>query len=118
MNVRFLCLVIFLIILYFLLPLFSSSLLVVFNFFLILIVFLLLILLCQKIIYFHLNLLGLFHGFTRITSQFGYRKAPTSGASTFHSGIDISATTGSNLVAIMSGKIIYTAFNRCKRIYY
>ena len=30
-------------------------------------------------------------GFTTITSYFGYRNAPTSGASSYHSGIDIGA---------------------------
>lgn len=30
-------------------------------------------------------------GFTTITSPFGYRNAPTSGASSYHSGIDIGA---------------------------
>lgn len=30
-------------------------------------------------------------GYNKITSYFGYRDAPTSGASTYHSGIDIAA---------------------------
>lgn len=32
-------------------------------------------------------------GYTTITSYFGYRTAPTTGASTYHSGIDIGAPT-------------------------
>ena len=32
-------------------------------------------------------------GYATITSYFGYRNAPTSGASTYHSGIDIGAPT-------------------------
>jgi len=32
-------------------------------------------------------------GYTTITSYFGKRTAPTSGASTYHSGIDIAAPT-------------------------
>lgn len=47
-----------------------------------------------------------------ITSQFGYRYAPASGASTYHSGIDIGAPTGSKLLAIFSGIITYTGFSR------
>ena len=49
-------------------------------------------------------------GYTTITSQFGYRKAPTSGASTYHSGIDIAAPTGSNIISTFSGKVTYTNF--------
>ena len=49
-------------------------------------------------------------GFHTITSQFGRRRAPTSGASSFHSGIDIAATEGSNIYSITSGKIIFTGF--------
>lgn len=30
-------------------------------------------------------------GYTKITSKFGYRQAPTSSASSYHSGIDIAA---------------------------
>ena len=36
---------------------------------------------------------GLLHGYTTITSYFGKRTAPTTGASTYHSGIDIAAPT-------------------------
>lgn len=49
-------------------------------------------------------------GFTTITSYFGYRNAPTEGASTYHSGIDIGAPTGSNIIAITSGTVSYTGF--------
>lgn len=40
-----------------------------------------------------------------ITSYFGKRDAPTAGASTMHSGIDIAAPEGSKLVCIMDGEV-------------
>ncbi len=49
-------------------------------------------------------------GYNTITSYFGKRNAPTKGASSYHSGIDIGAPTGSNLVAITNGKVIFTGF--------
>lgn len=49
-------------------------------------------------------------GYTRITSGFGYRKAPTGGASTYHSGIDIGAPQGTNIIAIFSGKVTLAEF--------
>lgn len=49
-------------------------------------------------------------GYNTITSKFGYRGAPTSGASSFHYGIDIGAPTGSNIVASFAGKVTYTGF--------
>lgn len=55
-------------------------------------------------------------GFTRITSTYGPRNRPTSGASSFHYGIDIGAPSGSNLISAINGKVIYTDFNRCKWI--
>ena len=39
-------------------------------------------------------------GYTRISSYFGKRKSPTSGASSSHSGIDIPAPEGSNFIAV------------------
>ena len=56
------------------------------------------------------NFYGLLPGFTTITSYFGYRNAPTQGASTYHSGIDIGAPAGSNIIAITSGQVTYTGF--------
>ena len=53
---------------------------------------------------------GRLHGYTKITSGFGYRKAPTGGASTYHSGIDIGAPAGSNIVAAFSGEVTFTGF--------
>lgn len=44
-------------------------------------------------------------GFNNITSKFGYRIAPTSGASTYHGGIDIGAKEGSKIYAIDSGVV-------------
>lgn len=50
-------------------------------------------------------------GYTTITSNFGYRTAPTSGASSYHSGIDIGAPTGSNIVSIFSGTVSFIGFS-------
>lgn len=49
-------------------------------------------------------------GYTYITSYFGKRYSPTSGASSYHKGIDIGASEGSSLIAITSGKITFTGF--------
>ena len=57
-------------------------------------------------------------GYTVVTSPFGYRNAPTSGASSYHSGIDIGAPTGTNIIAVCSGKVTFLGFNRCWWIYY
>lgn len=50
-------------------------------------------------------------GYTIITSPFGSRDAPTTGASTFHSGIDIGAPTGCNIIAVCSGIVTHLGFN-------
>lgn len=49
-------------------------------------------------------------GFTTISSYFGKREAPTSGASTYHKGIDIPAPEGTNLIATCNGRISFTGF--------
>lgn len=48
---------------------------------------------------------------SRITSQFGDRSAPTEGASTDHKGIDIGASTGSDIVAAASGTVIISTYS-------
>ncbi len=50
------------------------------------------------------------HGFTTITSGFGYRNSPTAGAGTFHSGIDIGAPQGTNIFASESGVVTFVGF--------
>ena len=50
-------------------------------------------------------------GYTTITSKFGYRTSPTSGAGTYHGGIDIAAPTGSNIIASYSGRVSFTGFS-------
>lgn len=48
---------------------------------------------------------------SRITSYFGYRNRPTQGASSYHSGIDIGAPTGTEIVSMLSGIVSYTGFS-------
>ena len=47
--------------------------------------------------------------YTSITSPFGYRTAPTSGASTYHQGVDLDTGTGWSVVAARAGTA-YTAY--------
>lgn len=49
-------------------------------------------------------------GYTSINSYFGSRDAPTSGASSYHSGIDIGAPENSKIIAITSGTITFASF--------
>lgn len=49
-------------------------------------------------------------GYTLISSPFGKRTAPTSGASTYHKGTDIPAPEGTPLVATCDGEITFTGF--------
>lgn len=48
--------------------------------------------------------------YTSITSPFGYRTAPTTGASTYHQGVDLDTGTGWPVVATRAG-IATTAYN-------
>ncbi len=48
-----------------------------------------------------------------IICYFGPRKSPTSGASSYHYGIDIGASQNTPIYSCFSGKVIYTGFNRC-----
>ena len=54
--------------------------------------------------------IGLLNGYYSISSKFGNRDAPTEGASTFHSGIDIPAPEGTKLICIMDGEIVSTGW--------
>lgn len=49
-------------------------------------------------------------GYTRISSHFGKRNSPTSGASSSHSGVDIPAPPGSKFIAIADGEITFCQF--------
>lgn len=46
-------------------------------------------------------------GYSTITSDFGYRKAPTSGAGTYHGGIDIAAPENSSIISIANGTVSF-----------
>lgn len=47
----------------------------------------------------------------RITSTFGNREQPTEGASTYHKGLDIGASSGSNIVAAVGGTVTTATYN-------
>ena len=49
-------------------------------------------------------------GYTRVSSPFGRRTAPATGASTFHTGVDFPAPEGTDLIAINDGTISFTGF--------
>ena len=57
-------------------------------------------------------------GYTRISSYFGKRKSPTTGASSSHSGIDIPAPQGTNFIAVSDGEITFRQFLGAGRLYY
>ncbi len=49
-------------------------------------------------------------GYTTINSYFGSRDSPTSGASSYHYGVDIAAPENSKLIAVTSGEITFASF--------
>ncbi len=46
----------------------------------------------------------------RFTSYFGKRRSPTTGASSYHSGVDVAAIEGTKLYSCISGKVTYLGF--------
>ena len=53
----------------------------------------------------------------RITSYFGYRKAPKKGASTYHKGIDVGAPTGTTVIASIAGTVTKASYNATSGYY-
>ncbi len=47
----------------------------------------------------------------RITSYFGYRSAPTAGASSYHKGIDIAVPSGTQVLATKAGTVVAAAYS-------
>ena len=45
------------------------------------------------------------------TSYFGKRRSPTTGASTYHSGVDVGAVAGSKLYSCIDGKVTFLSFS-------
>lgn len=56
-------------------------------------------------------------GYTYISSYFGYRTAPTSGASTYHQGIDIPAPGGTGILACASGTVTESGYTSSRGYY-
>lgn len=56
-------------------------------------------------------------GYT-ITSAFGYRKAPTKGASTYHQGVDMACPTGTPIYATRSGTVTVASYQKGGAGYY
>lgn len=50
-------------------------------------------------------------GWSVVTCEFGYRDAPTAGASTYHQGLDIGCEYGTDIVAAEAGTVIISEYN-------
>lgn len=48
--------------------------------------------------------------YTYISSYFGYRNSPTAGASTYHSGIDIPAPEGTDILSVCDGVVTFASW--------
>lgn len=46
-----------------------------------------------------------------IYTYYGYRKAPTAGASTYHKGLDIGGAYGSSIVSVLAGRVVDTGYS-------
>ena len=53
----------------------------------------------------------------RIYAYFGYRKAPTAGASTYHQGLDIGGEYGASIVAALAGTVIEASYSASRGNY-
>lgn len=49
--------------------------------------------------------------YTRITDEFGYRTDPITGATSYHSGLDLGAPAGSNILAAYDGVVVAATYN-------
>ncbi len=52
-----------------------------------------------------------------IYTYYGYRVAPTAGASTYHKGLDIGGAAGSKIVAVLSGTVTEASYNSSSGYY-
>ena len=48
----------------------------------------------------------------RVTSPFGYRKDPFTGARKFHNGIDIAAAAGAKVHPVQSGEVLFSGYRK------
>ena len=55
--------------------------------------------------------------YTSITSPFGYRESPTTGASTYHQGVDLDTGTGWSVVAARAGVVIAASYSNSAGYY-
>lgn len=56
-------------------------------------------------------------GYTRITSGYGKRNTGIPGASTNHKGIDVGCPTGTPIVSVLDGKVMFTGYNKYRGYY-
>ena len=55
--------------------------------------------------------------YTKLTSPFGYRDAPTAGASTYHQGVDLAGPQGTPIYASRAGVVTTATFGRAAGYY-
>ena len=55
--------------------------------------------------------------YVRLTSPFGYRDAPTEGASTFHQGVDLAGPEGTPIYASRSGTVTIARYSNSAGFY-
>ncbi len=48
--------------------------------------------------------------YTRVSSDFGYRKHPILGSQLFHNGVDLAAPSGSNILAAYDGEVVAASY--------